>query len=282
MDPYDPYTLYFGTYRIWKTTDQGNNWIPVSSDLTKGGSNYFHTITTIAVSRLNSSIVVVGCGDGKLQVSQNAGVTWNDRTAGLPDRWVTHVAADPFDVYTIYATLSGFRWDETLPHVFKSTDLGQTWSDISGNLPEFPVNDIALDPMVEGRIIVGTDAGMYGTYDSGQNWFWIWNDLPAVPVCAIKIHPDERKVVAGTYGLSTFTASLDDIFTGIPRNGTKSHLKITVTPNPVSPASQLRFCLPETDDVTIRVVAGNGQTVATLFNGKLEKGDHQVSLSVLS
>jgi len=281
MDPYDPSTLYFGTYRVWKTTDQGNNWIAVSSDLSKGGSNYFHTITTIAVSRLNSSIVVAGCGDGKLHISQNAGVTWSDRTAGLPDRWITHVATDPFDVNTIYATLSGFRWDEALPHVFKSTDLGQTWNDISGNLPEFPVNDIALDPMVEGRIIVGTDAGMYGTYDSGQTWFWIWNDLPAVPVCALKIHPDERIVVAGTYGLSTFTASLDDIFTGIPHTGTKSNLKISVAPNPVSQASQLRFCLPESDEVTIRVVAGNGQIIATLFNGKLEKGECQVSLSGL-
>ena len=64
MDPVDPSMLYFGTYRVWKTTDQGNNWTPVSGDLTKGGSNYFHSITTIAVSHVNSSIVVVGCGDG--------------------------------------------------------------------------------------------------------------------------------------------------------------------------------------------------------------------------
>jgi photosystem II stability/assembly factor-like uncharacterized protein len=282
MDPFDPSLLYFGTYRMWKTTNQGNNWTPVSGDLTKGGSNYFHTITTIAVSRINSSIVLAGCGDGNVQVSENGGLTWSDRTAGLPDRWITHVATDPFDVNTIYATLSGFRWDEPLPHVFKSTNLGQTWSDISGNLPEFPVNDLVLDPMVEGRIIVGTDAGMYGTYDSGLTWFWIWNDLPAVPVCAIKIHPEERIVVAGTYGLSAYTASIDDIFTGIAHNGTTSNLKITVTPNPLSPGSQLRFCLPESDDLTIRVLAGNGQTVAILFNGKLEKGDHQVMLSGLA
>ena len=281
MDPFDPSILYFGTYRVWKTTDLGNSWTPMGGDLTQGGSNYFHTITTLAVSRLNSSIIVAGCGDGKLQVSQTGGLAWSDRTAGLPDRWITHVATDPFDVNTIYATLSGFRWDEPLPHVFKSTNLGQTWSDITGNLPEFPVNDLVLDPMVEGRIIVGTDAGMYGTYDGGQTWFWIWNDLPPVPVCAIKIHPDERIVVAGTYGLSTYTASLDDIFTGIPQTGIKTTLKISVTPNPVSAVSQLRFHLPESDDVTIRIVAGNGQTIATLFNGKFEKGDHQLTLSSL-
>jgi hypothetical protein len=135
--------------------------------------------------------------------------------------------------------------------------------------------------MVEGRIIVGTDAGLYGTYDSGQTWFWVWDDIPAVPIYMMTIHPQERKVVVGTYGLSTFTASLDDIFTGLPHNGSKSSLKIAITPNPLSPGSQLRFCLPESDDVTIRVLAGNGQTVAILFHGKLEKGDHQVLLSGL-
>jgi photosystem II stability/assembly factor-like uncharacterized protein len=281
MDPFDPSMLYFGTYRVWKTTDYGNSWTPVSGDLTKGGSNYFHTITTIAVSRINSSVVVAGSGDGKVQVSENGGLNWSDRSSGLPDRWITHVATDPFDLNTIYATLSGFRWDEPLPHVFKSIDLGQTWNDITGNLPEFPVNDIVLDPDVEGRIIVGTDAGMYGTYNSGQTWFWIWNDLPAVPVCAIKVHPVERIIVAGTYGLSTFTASLDDIFTGISPVVTKTTLKLTVTPNPVSAPGHLRFNLPESDDLTIRVAAGNGQTVAVLFNGKLEKGDHDVVLSGL-
>jgi len=134
-------------------------------------------------------------------------------------------------------------------------------------------------PMVEGRIIVGTDAGMYGTYDSGQTWFWIWNDLPAVPVCALKIHPEERIVVAGTYGLSTYTASIDDIFTSIPSNDNRSRLKITVMPNPLTPDSHLRFHLPEGDAVIIRVLSGNGQTVATLFNGKLEQGDHQIVLA---
>jgi photosystem II stability/assembly factor-like uncharacterized protein len=279
MDPFDPYTLYFGTYRIWKTTDQGWSWAAVSNDLTKGGSNYFHTLTTIAVSRLSSEIVVTGAGDGKVYVSENAGGTWTDRTAGLPDRWITHVATDPVEVNTIYATLSGFRWDEKLPHVFKSTDLGKNWTDISGNLPELPVNDIVLDPDVEGRIIVGTDAGMFGTYDSGQNWFWIWTDLPAVPVCAIKIHPGERKIVAGTYGLSTFSASLDDIFTGLPENSPPVNLKMTVSPNPVTSSSRVKFMLPESDLLSVRIINGNGQKLCTLFSGKMEKGEHQIIIS---
>jgi hypothetical protein len=282
MDPVNSSTLYFGTFRVWKTENKGNNWMAVSSDLTKGGSNYFHTITTIAVSHVNNSFVVAGTADGKVHISENAGFTWSDRTAGLPDRWITRVATDPFDANTIYATLSGFRWDEPLPHVFKSTDLGLTWIDISGNLPEFPVNDIVLDPIIEGRIIVGTDAGMYGTYNSGQSWFWIWTDLPAVPVCAIKVHPGERKIVAGTYGLSTFTASLDDIFTGIQTGHARNNLKITVSPNPLDQSSHLKFYLPESDVVSVRLFNATGREITSLYEGELGRGNHRIPLSGLS
>ena len=215
MHPEDPSILYFGTYRVWKSTNKGNSWQAVSGDLTAGIDQYFYTITTIAISAINPAIVIAGTGDGKVQISTNNGQTWQNISAGLPNRSITRVATDHFGEHTIYVTLSGFRWDEPLPHVFKSTDLGSTWTDISGNLPEFPVNDIALDPDIPGKIIVGTDAGVYGTADGGQTWSWIWNGLPAVPVYAMKIHAPTRTIVVGTYGLSCYKASLDQLFTGI-------------------------------------------------------------------
>ncbi|MEI7726537.1 MAG: hypothetical protein WCK09_15615, partial [Bacteroidota bacterium] len=115
MHPVDPSILYFGTYRVWKSTDKGNSWQAISTDLTAGINQYFYTITTLAVSNLNPSIVVAGTGDGKVHISTNDGQTWQDISAGLPNRWVTKVAADPFNAQTIYALLSGFRWDEPLP-----------------------------------------------------------------------------------------------------------------------------------------------------------------------
>ena len=281
MNPVDPAILYFGTYRVWKTIDEGNSWTPVSNDLTKGATNYFHTITTLAISRLNPQIVVAGTGDGKVQVSTNSATTWTDRSAGLPDRWVTHVITDPFDVNTIYATCSGFRWDEPLPHVHKSINLGQTWTDISGNLPELPVNDIILDPVVEGRIIVATDAGVYGTTNGGQSWNWIWNDLPAVPVYAMKIHPDNRKVVAGTYGLSTYSANIDDIFSSIPVHEMKTGIKLNISPNPLTSESRINFYLPDNDEVNILIISNSGQTSAALFKGKMAKGEHAITLTGL-
>ncbi len=282
MHPEDPSILYFGTYRIWKSTDQGSNWVPVSDDLTQGINQYFYTVTTIAISQLNPAIVVAGTGDGKVQISTNNGLTWQDISAGLPGRWVTKVATDPFDNQTIYATLSGFRWDEPLPHVFKSANLGVTWTDISGNLPEFPVNDIALDPDLPGKIIVGTDAGVYGSSDGGLSWSWVFNGLPAVPVCALKIHAPTRTIVAGSYGLSAYKASLDEIFIGISAKEDKEQLHLTVTPNPVTDNAAVRFYLPEGDRVSVRLYNMNGTLAGELFSGKLEKGKHTIGITTRS
>ncbi len=276
MHPLNPSILYFGTYRVWKSTNKGDSWLAVSNDLTAGINQYFYTITTIAVSTINPSIVIAGTGDGKVHISTNDGQTWQDISAGLPNRWITKVATDPFNVQTIYATISGFRWDEPLPHVFKSINLGITWTDITGNLPEFPVNDIALDPDLPGNIIVATDAGVYGTSDGGQYWSWIWNGLPAVPVYAMKIHAPSRTIVAGTFGLSSYKASLNDIFTGISAHEKMHIVRLNATPNPLETSTTLKFCLPAEDRVEIKAYAMNGKIVQTIFSGTLQGGRQEI------
>jgi photosystem II stability/assembly factor-like uncharacterized protein len=280
MDPVNPSILYFGTYRIWKTTNKGNSWTAISGDLTHGINNYFYSVTTIAISKFDANIVIAGTGDGKLQVSTDVGQTWTDRSAGLPERWITRVATDPFDSQTIYATLSGFRWDEPLPHVFRSTDLGQNWTDVTGNLPEFPVNDIVLDPDLPNRMIVGTDAGVYGTEDGGLTWSWIWDGLPAVPVYVMKVHVPTRTVVVGSYGLSCYKASLDDIFTGIGTPGKPDEIALKLSPNPVQTSGNIRFYLPAGDRIGIKIYRMDGSLAATVFNGMLPKGAQNISLDL--
>ncbi|MCX6269248.1 MAG: hypothetical protein NTW16_18170 [Bacteroidetes bacterium] len=279
MHPVDPSILYFGTYRVWKSTDRGDTWLPVSNDLTAGIDQYFYTITTLAISPVNPSIVVAGSGDGKVHVSSNAGQSWQDISAGLPNRWITKVAADPFNAQTIFATLSGFRWDEPLPHVFKSTNLGLTWTDITGNLPEFPVNDIALDPDLPGRIIVATDAGIYGTTNGGQYWYWIWDELPAVPVYALKIHAPTRTIVAGTYGLSSYKAPLNDLMTGISKNAGMVTINLSANPNPFETSTNLKFYLPGKETVVIQSYRIDGSPVQVIFQGTLPAGIHEIAWS---
>jgi len=233
MHPEDPETLYFGTYRIWKTTNGGSSWIAVSSDLTQGGSGSFHTITTLATSSINPNIVLAGSADGRIHISTNAGFGWTDISEGLPVRWITRVEADPFDENTIYATISGFRWDESESHVFKSTDLGENWTSISGNLPELPVNVIRADPENEGYLFVGTDAGVYYTENGGNNWVNIMNGLPNVPVTAMKIHNPSRKLLIGTYGISMYSLNIDYLV-AVDEKPTKEVAELKCYPNPSS------------------------------------------------
>ncbi len=233
MHPEDPETLFFGTHRVWKTTNGGSFWTAVSGDLTQGGSGGFHTLTTLAISSLNPAIVLAGSADGRVHISTTNGLVWTDISEGLPLRWITRVETDPFDENTIYATVSGFRWDEEEPHVFKSTDLGENWTSISGNLPDLPVNNLKLDPENEGYLFVGTDAGVYYSEDGGDYWENIMNNLPNVPVTAMKIHNPTRKLVIGTYGISAYSLNLDYLV-GAQENSFETSAKLNCYPNPAT------------------------------------------------
>ncbi len=258
MDPVNPQTLYFGTYRVWKSINGGNNWTDVSGDITKGINQYFHTITTIAVHPVNTDIVIAGTGDGLIHISTDAGSSWTNITNGIPDRWVTHVIGDPFDENTIYATISGFRWDEPIAHVFKSTDLGQTWESISGNLPEIPMNDIVLDPDHQDHIFVGSDAGVYYTQDGGQNWMGLNDGIYNAPVVAMKIHNPTRTLVIGTYGVSAYRLNIDDLITNVSGQEEPA-LDFTIHPNPFKKSLNISGPIEMVDD--FRLFDANGKHI---------------------
>ena len=233
IHPTDPNILYFGTYRLWETTDGGWTWQAISGDLTKGddGSSW-HTISTIAISPVNPSILVVGTDDGKVQVSTDGGYSFTDRSAGLPDRWITRVVCDPNMSNVIYATISGFRWDEPYPHVFRSDNLGATWVPISGNLPNIPVNAMVIDPLT-GNFFIGTDAGVFYSTNGGQTWESLSLNIGNVPVVSLKIHHPTRKLVAGTYGLSCWSFDLGQLTQKISVFAQKELTNGIIFPNPV-------------------------------------------------
>jgi photosystem II stability/assembly factor-like uncharacterized protein len=284
MHPVDAQTLYFGTYRLWKTTNGGGQWTALTDDITDGpdGSSY-HTVSTIEINPTFPNVIIAGTDDGNVHVSSDDGANWTDVTAGLPERWITRVAGDPFDMNTIYVTVSGFRWDEPQPHVFKSENLGQDWVDISGNLPELPVNTIILDPQVPGRIFAGTDAGIFITEDGGTQWNSLSQGLPNVPIIDMRIHDATRTLVIGTYGCSAYKLNLDDLTTVDPHGtpAVSAQLKQNY-PNPftVSGAARsggttIEYSLSEpTDNVSLEIFNLKGQLVKTIrkTDGQLQRG----------
>ncbi len=214
LTPGNSQVAYFGTHRVWKSTNDGSSWTAMSNDLTDGGTSNFNTLTTLTVSSVNENYVLAGSADGNVHISVNAGSSWDLISSDLPDRWITRVAFDPIEEETIYVTVSGFRWDEPLPHVFKSTDLGENWIDISGDLPEIPVNDIVINPINNENIIVGTDAGVYLTHDGGDSWENMSGNMPQTPVVALRINPVNNMIYAATYGNSVFKVNLNDLYVG--------------------------------------------------------------------
>ena len=211
QDPTDVDRRYFGTNKVYRSTSS-TNWTSISPDLTggrhSGNSGQVNgTLTSLAVSPLDPSVLWAGSDDGFVHVSTNNGSVWTDVSADLPVRWVTSVRTDPFDADTAYVTISGFRWAEPLPHVYRTTDLGANWEAIAGNLPEAPANDFVADPGQPGRYYVATDVGVYETINGGISWTALGDGLPNVVVTSLAYDAANRELFAGTYGRSVFSIS---------------------------------------------------------------------------
>jgi uncharacterized protein (TIGR03437 family) len=210
MDPSNPQTLYFGTYRLWQTRDSAGRWNAISPDLTGGKKG---NLRAIAVAPSDSNVVYAGSSNSKVFTTtgaQNgAAAVWTDRTAGLPGRGVTHIAVDPLDSATAYVTFSGFfSPGSTIPdiagHIFKTTDGGAHWSDASGNLANIPVNVLLIDPDLPQTLYIATDAGVMVTLDGGATWSSLGRGLPKVVVSSLVLQRQPRVLRAATHGRSVW------------------------------------------------------------------------------
>jgi hypothetical protein len=171
-------------------------------------------LTTIAVAPSDSNTVYIGTSDAKVQVTINAGLgasaTWTDITSTLPNRTITMVAVDPLHSMTAYVTASGFSGfgGDLQGHVFKTINGGGSWTDMSGNLPNTPVNDIVIDPDLPNTFYVGTDVGVFRTINGGTTWTTLSSGLPTVAVVGLKFHHPSRTLRAVTHGRSVWDLSL--------------------------------------------------------------------------
>ena len=196
-NPFDR-TLYFGTSRLWKATDLSGTWTRPGGDLdlTHGG---YDVLTAIAPAPSNGAVIYTGSAEGRVMQSVDGGVTWTDRSSGLPDRYVTSIAVHPFDPNRIWITFSGFRTS----HVFGSGDGGASWLDLQANLPDIPANALWIDPRRNGMdILLGTDIGVFRTVDGGNSWMPFNEGLP--PVIVTDFAFGDGRVYAGTYGRGVF------------------------------------------------------------------------------
>ncbi len=233
FDPQNSQVLYYGTQRVYKTTNAATNWTAISPDLTNGaggGNISFGTITSMDVSPLNSDVIVAGTDDGNVWITQDGGTNWNNVSGTLPDLWTTKVLADRNDTNSLYVTFSGYRYGVNPSHVFKSNDAGQTWTAIGNTLPDIPVNDIVKDSY--GNLFLATDVGVFASADDGTNWAPFGDNMPSLVVTDMHIHEVEEILYAATYGRSAYKMDIANDVLSTTSNVFAE--VITIYPNPAS------------------------------------------------
>src|SRR5215208_578068 len=231
MNLENPSQLFLGTYRLYRTDNARTpeasdvHWNPISPDLTLGcagtAPNGARSCTISAIGVGGGSAVYTGSEDGSVFMSQNAKISdnpsWkrlNTNGSKLPERPVTQIAVDRSNYRIAYLAYAGFNAaTPTKPgHVFKTTNGGNSWTDISGSgdpstsLPDSPVNSVVLDPSYPNTLYVGTDVGAFVTYNGGVNWNALGTGFPNVSIWQLDLNPSVspanggRVLMAGTHG----------------------------------------------------------------------------------
>ena len=197
IDPSNPARLYFGTYRVWLTINQAATWTAISPGVSGCGEC---GLNSIAVAPSDGNTVYTA-GQGKVFVSRNAlsgpTATWVDRSPTLPlYAVVTQIRVHPTDPQTAYATVG----NTGVGHVYKTTDAGVSWTDLTANLPDMPANDIIIDPDIPKTLYLATDTGVFRSVDDGGSWVPMASGLPVVIVNSLALHRPTRTLRAATYG----------------------------------------------------------------------------------
>ncbi|HLO39447.1 MAG TPA: GC-type dockerin domain-anchored protein [Phycisphaerales bacterium] len=204
-DPNSTTTLLAGTNRIWRTTNAtagSPSWTALSTSTVGAGG----TINVIAVAKGASNTIYSGSSTGKVYVTTN-GTTWNARSTGLPTGQISDIIVSPTDPATAYVSF----YNTSGGRIFKTTDLGVTWTNATGTLPSgVAAQAIAIDwewPEAPG-LYVGSGAGVYCSLDSGATWIKDGADLPNVNVQDLVIDTVRRTIAAGTYGRGAWKSPL--------------------------------------------------------------------------
>ncbi len=258
LDPANPQHLYFACRKVYRSTDGGGVWTAISPQLDAKDGAPAYTFLAVAPSR--SDRVYAATNDGRVFVSDNAtapsGAQWVARNAGLPGRAISSVTVDAADPDTAYVTTLGFSgFGDSLGHVFKTTNGGGVWSDISGNLPNIGVNILVPDPLWAGVSYIGADIGVFRTADHGVSWTPVGKQLPRTPVVDLKLNPAARVLRAATHGRGMWEIPL-----GSPPRATRR-----VRVESASVSVQLLGIIPQ----VIATVKGTGFTAdaAVRWNG---------------
>ncbi len=232
MSPHDPQTLFSGGNYLFKTENGGHTWKIISPNLAtddpekckrgesggltpdNSGAEFHCSITTVSQSPLHEEVIWVGTDNGRIHVTQNGGDNWSNVRAAIPSVpegiWVSRIEASHFDPAIAYVSFDGHRSDIFTPWIFKTTDYGKSWIQITSGIPDGHVVRVVREDIRNPNLLfAGTEFEVMASLNGGQSWFRLMNNMPTVSTMDLVIHPRDNDLIAGTHGRSLFI--LDDI-----------------------------------------------------------------------
>ncbi|MHC5108381.1 MAG: WD40/YVTN/BNR-like repeat-containing protein [Planctomycetota bacterium] len=234
ISSHDPARLYFAGQRVWRSDNRGDSWTPISDDLSRGlnrleqpmmgrvwsfdavwdlqAMSMYGTVTSISESPVSEGLIYAGTDDGLIQITEDGGRNWRrvERLPGVPENFfVNDIKADLHDADTVYVCVDNHKFGDFKPYVLKSTDRGNTWTSIAGDLPErHLVWRLVQDHVKPNLLFVGTEFGVFFTVDGGAKWIKLSGGVPNIPFRDLVIQTRENDLVGATFGRGFYI--LDD------------------------------------------------------------------------
>jgi hypothetical protein len=232
ISPHDHNTIYTGSQFVHMSKDGGRSWRVISPDLTRNdkskqqssggltpdniGVEYGDVVYAIAESRAQPGVIWAGTNDGLVQVTRDAGKTWTNVTANVPGilPWgsVRHIEPSKYDPGSAYIIVDGHQENNRDPWVYRTKDFGKTWKLIVTGIPHSVVSYahiIREDPVRRGLLYLGTEGGLFVSFDDGDHWQPMQLGMPHAPVYGLVIQEHFNDLVVATYGRGFFI--LDDL-----------------------------------------------------------------------
>lgn len=204
VDPSNPQRYLYATERVFQSTNGGTVWTALSGDLTGGGSA---AIRALAIAPSDARYVYAATNDGRVLASEDSGATFEVVMTGHPGwpRVTRELVVHPSEAETAYLATAFFGEEQ----VRRTRDAGQTWESLDGDLPDLPVNVVAVDDRCGTEVLyAGTDGGVYRSINGGRNWYRFGAGMPRVPVVDLRLEAGRNRLVAATQGRGAWRVAI--------------------------------------------------------------------------
>ncbi len=258
QDPWDTNTVYYGSQFVHVTHDKGQTWEIISPDLTTNnpehqktdyggltldisGAEIYNSILSIAPSPVDSNVIWVGTDDGQIQLTRNKGKSWTNVTSkikNLPEGcWIARIIASTYDAGTVWMVVNNYRKGDYNPYLYMTENYGKDWTLMADkNKVKGYALSVIQDPVEPNLVFLGTENGLWISFDKGNTWTQFQNGYPSVSTMDLKIQERESALIIGTFGRAIWI--LDDLLS--LREIAANRIKKDITALPINDAVQVK------------------------------------------